>query len=115
MQQKKQNDYHRFFGRWKVNTLDEYITIEFNKGGTFNCYGDNTLLNLIVGMEEGNQILSLVNTAKFSPTWDLKDGKLAIMISNIEEFYDYNFYNNDTQLDLIKLSNRKKLSLIKDS
>ncbi len=114
MQQKKQNEYFRFFGRWKVNNINEYISIEFNKGGTFNCFGDDSFSRLIVGLEEVEQMFHLFNRVKYSPTWDLRDGKLVIMVSNNEKFYDYNFYNNDTELDLINIENREKLSFIKD-
>lgn len=116
MQNNMLSKYERFFGKWILKINGETISIEFLKGGTFNCYSKNSLLSkMILFNEEIYQKFAFHDTIKISPTWDIKNNKLKIILSNKTQLFHYNFSQNDTVLTLTKPDSGKSLSFNKDT
>ena len=82
--------------------------------GSEGRIGDHKGTALISLSEEFDQKFHLYNRPKLSPTWELKNGKLKILVSNREQNYNYDFSNNDTVLTLTKIGTRESLSFTKD-
>jgi len=115
MLEEKKSEYNRFIGKWILNINGERVSIEFLKGGTFNCYSKNsTYQKLLLLSEEYDQKYSFFNTPKISPTWNIVDGKLKILISNKEKNFKYYFSENDKNLNLTNTETRESLTFTKD-
>ena len=112
---KKPSEFDRFVGKWILKINGDTVSIEFFEGGTFNCFSKNSVYQkLFLFSEEFDQKFHLYNTPKLSPTWELKNGKLKILVSNREQNYYYDFSNNDTILTLTKTDTKESLSFTKD-
>jgi len=109
-------EFDRFIGKWTANVNGEPVSIEFGSGGTFDCFSKNSVYQkMMLLSEEYGQKFSLINKTKSSPTWNIKKGKLFILLSAREQSYKYDFSDNDTTLCLTKIGTKEKLSFVKDS
>lgn len=108
-------EYDKFFGKWTTNLDGKSISIEFGSGGTFNCFSKNNLhQKMLLLSEEYDQKFSLINKTKISPSWDLKKGKLVIILTTKEQSFNYSFNKGDSVLELTKGGTKEKLSFSKD-
>jgi len=108
-------EFDRFFGKWTANVNGESVSIEFGSGGTFDCFSKNSVYQkMMLLSEEYGQKFSLINKTKSSPTWDIKKGKLVILLSTKEQTYKYDFSKDDTVLSLTKEGTKENLSFVKN-
>lgn len=115
MPTKESSEYDKIVGKWILKIDDVTISVEFLEGGTFNCFSKNsTYQKLLLFSEELDQKFYLFKTSKVSPTWELKDGKIKILVSNEEKNFNYYFSYDNQTLTLTNVLTKESLSFQKD-